>query len=138
MLNDTLVTNEVKDAAGLEVEFERISISGESTTFKPKVDDVANPIRLLVSHQRTGTGISKTRRSLLRFDKTITNTVSGDQGVCSAYLVLSVPEGILENLNGPKAVLAFLMSFLATTGAATTVLFDCTGNGAAALLNETL
>jgi hypothetical protein len=32
-------------------------------------------------------------------------------------------------------VMAELMSFCATTGAATTVLFDGTGNGAATLLN---
>jgi len=138
MLSNTLVTNEVKDAAAAEVEFERISIGAETTIFKKIVDDVANPIRMSVSHQHVGSGPTRQRRSVLRFDKGVTNSVTGNKGTSSAYVVLVSPEGVIENQNNDKAVLAYLISFLASLGASTTILYDCTGTGAAALINETL
>lgn len=57
MLSNTLNTNEVKDAAGTEVEFSRISTNGRSTEYA-KVGEVPNaPYRLKVSHQETGSGL---------------------------------------------------------------------------------
>jgi hypothetical protein len=138
MLSNTLVTNEVKDAAGAEVEFERMSIDNAKTIFKKIVDDVANPIRMSISHQHTGSGTTRTRRSMVRFDKGVTNGTTGAKGTSSCYCVLSSPEGMIANGDNDKAVLAYLISFLASLGASTTILYDGTGNGAATLLNETL
>jgi len=56
----------------------------------------------------------------------------------TAYTVLDFPVGASSTSAEAANVLAELMSFLSTTGAGTTVLFDCTGNGAAALLNGSL
>jgi len=56
----------------------------------------------------------------------------------SAYAVLDAPIGALTANTEFANALAQLMSFLSTTGAATTVLFDCTGNGATALLQGSL
>jgi len=138
MLSNTLTTNEIKDAAGAEVEFERSAISEASTTYKKIAEDVANPLRMSISHQHVGSGTTATRRSVLRFDRGVTNAVSQAKGTSSAYVVLSSPCGMLENGNNDKAVLAHLISFIASTGADTTVKFDGSGTGAAALLNETL
>lgn len=138
MLSNTLETNEVKDASGSGVSLERMAIDNASTVFKKIADDVANPIRLTISHSHSGTGTTKVRRSLVRFDKTVTNSTTGAKGVSSAYVVLVSPEGVIENANNDTAVLAYLMSFLASLGASTTILYDGTGNGAAALLSETL
>lgn len=137
MLTNTLNTNEIKTYTSAEVEFERISISDESSIFKQINEDIANPNRLTIKHQTVGSGDTKTRRSLVRFDVSVTNT-SGKKGVVSAYMNLVVPVGILENTNAMKQAISQLLSFCATTGAGTTVLFDCSGSGAAALLNETL
>jgi len=56
----------------------------------------------------------------------------------SAYVVVDLPVGAMSANTESKHVLANLLSFCATTGAATTVLFDCTGNGAAALIDGSL
>lgn len=136
MLNNTLNTNEVKDAAGTEVEFSRIQQSDRSTVFAKISESPALPHRLTVSHSESGSGLKRVRRSLVRIDKTSVSTVDDVTPITtSAYIVLVSPIGALEANDEMKAVLANLLSFCATTGAATTVLFDGTGNGAATLLS---
>lgn len=136
MLNNVLNTNEVKNAAGVEVEFTRRSTGpGAVSEFKQTVESPSAPHRLLVSHQESGSGIKLRRRSLVRFNKTVISSVDSATPVTvSAYCVLDAPIGALTANTEMTNVLAELMSFLATTGAATTVLFDCSGTGAAALL----
>lgn len=46
MLSNTLVTNEVKNAAGTEVEFQRISTGTRSTEFAATSETPAAPNRL--------------------------------------------------------------------------------------------
>lgn len=137
MLNNTLNTNEVKDASGAEVEFERISIQGTSTIFKKITETAGLPYRLKIAHTTSGTGKNAVRRSVVRFEKTSENT-AGDKVPSAAQLTLIHPEGVADNYDDAKALIANIMSFCATTGAATTVLFDCTGNGAKTLLDQSL
>jgi hypothetical protein len=138
MLSNTLVTNEIKNASAAEVEFERLSTGpGSATVFKAVAEVINAKNRMSVSHQHTGSGVNAVRRSLIRFDKEVTNA-EGVSGTVSAYVNLVVPEGIISDMTAAKDALAQLMSFLATTGAGTTVLFDCSGNGANVLINETL
>lgn len=133
MLANTLNTNEVKNAAGVEVEFTRLSTTARSTEFA-QIGEVPNaPHRLKVSHTEVGKGVDLRRRSLIRIDKTVSGA-SGTPRVVSTYHVLDFPVGDLAVDTEAKNVVAELMSFTATTGAATTVLFDCTGNGAAVLV----
>lgn len=136
MLSNTLNTNEIKNSAGTEVEFTRLSQSDRSTVFAQLSETPSAPHRLTISHQETGSGMKKRRRSLVRFDKTVTSGVDSVTPITvSAYAVLDYPVGASTSSAEAANVLAELMSFLATTGAATTVLFDCTGNGARELLN---
>lgn len=136
MLSNTLNTNEIKNSAGAEVEFHRLSSSDRSTVFSQITETPSAPHRLSISHQESGSALRKRRRSLVRFDKTVVSSVDSVTPVTvSAYAVLDYPVGALTTSAEAANVLAELMSFLATTGAATTVLFDCTGNGAATLLN---
>lgn len=138
MLSNTLVTNEVKKADGTEVEFNRISSGPGRKTEFAQVAEVPNAEhRLKISHLETGSGSAQRRRSMVRFDKDVTG-VSGLPVTVSAYAVVDIPTGDLNATTEAKNVLAELMSFLATTGAATTVLFDCTGNGALVLVNGEL
>lgn len=136
MLSNTLNTNEIKNASAVEVEFQRLSQNARSTTFSVITETPSQPHRLTVSHVETGTGLKLRRRSLVRFDKTVISPVDSATPVtASAYVVLDSPIGALNAMDEPKNVLAELMSFLATTGSGTTVLFDCTGNGASTLIN---
>lgn len=136
MLSNTLNTNEIKNSAGTEQEFQRLSTSDRETVFGLITETPSLPHRLSIKHQESGSGITKRRRSLVRFDKTVISTVDNVTPVTvSAYMVLDAPVGALATNAEMAHVNANLMSFVATTGAATTVLFDNTGNGAAALLN---
>lgn len=139
MLNNTLVTNEVKNSAGTEIEFSRISTVGRSTLFAKANEVPSLPHRLTVSHQENGTGFKLRRRSLVRFDLTVISSVDNVTPVqISAYAVLDAPVGALASNAELKNVMANLNSFLSTTGAATTVLLDGTGNGTLALVNGEL
>lgn len=136
MLSNSLVTNEIKNAAGTEEEFSRISSSDRQTVFAKVSEAPSAPHRLTISHLESGSGLTKRRRSLVRFDKTVISTVdSSTPVVVSAYVVLDAPVGALLAGTELTNVLANLQSFVSTTGAATAVLFDGTGNGATALLS---
>lgn len=135
MLSNSLVTSEVKNSSGTEVEFSRIAISDRATEFQMVSELPSSPHRLKISHLESGTGLNKRRRSLVRFDKTVISGVDSETPVTvSAYAVLDSPVGALTANTEPAHVLAELMSFLASLGASTTILYDGTGNGAAALL----
>jgi len=69
----------------------------------------------------------------VRFDKTIAGADLLPATV-SAYAVLDIPVGDLSATTEAKNVLAELMSFCASLGASTTILYDCTGNGAVSLV----
>jgi len=136
MLTNTLNTNEIKNAAGTEVEFTRLSIGDRKTEFAMIGETPALPNRLVISHQESGTGLNRRRRSVVRFDRTSAGEVDTTVNVkSSAYVVLDSPTGNLSSTSAEKAVLAQLMSFIASLGATTTILYDCTGNGADCLVN---
>lgn len=139
MLSDTLVTNEIKDAAGAEIEFQRLSISERATIFAKVDESPALPFRLSIAHTESGSGIKKRRRSVNRFDLTVVSDVDNLTPVTvSGYVVLDNPIGGLLTTASAKKVLAALMSFMASTGANTTILYDGSGNGASSLVNGTL
>lgn len=138
-LNNTLNTNEVKNSAGTEIEFQRLSSSDRKTVFAKIGETPSAPFRLTINHEEIGSGFKTRRRSLLRFDLT---SISGVDSITpitdSAYVVLDTQVGASSTSAQAANVLAALMSFLATTGSGTTVLLDGTGNGATALLNGSL
>jgi hypothetical protein len=135
MLSNTLVTNEVKNAAGAEIEFQRISTNGRSTEFAAVSESPSLPHRLKISHLESGSGLKMRRRSLVRFDKTVISTVDAVTPVTiSGYAVLDIPVGALAAITEATNVNAELISFLASLGASTTILYDGTGNGSVALL----
>lgn len=134
MLSNTLSSNEVKNASGTEVEFSRISISERATEFAQIAETPAYQHRLKISHQESGSGLNKRRRSLIRVDKTVLSSVDSETPVTvSAYVVLDTPIGALTANTEPSNVVAEIGSFVHTL-ATNTHLYDGTGNGAAALL----
>jgi len=137
MLPTNLTTNEVKDSSGTEVEFLRMSTEGRKVIFQKSGELPNAPSRLTVSHGEVGDGLTKRRRSLVRVDRTI-NGGSGTPRVVTAYVVCDFPVGDLASDAELKTALAYLLSFCASTGADTTVKYDCTGNGASALIAGSL
>lgn len=134
-LATTLNTNEVKNAAGTEVEFQTSDTEGRIHEYAALSEPPNMKHRLKVSHQETGTGIETVRRSVCRVDKTIAG-VSGKPRTISSYQVDIIPVGDLANYDEVKNVNAELGSFIYTTGG-TTFLYDGTGNGASALIAGT-
>jgi len=140
MLSDTLVTNEIKNSAGTEVEFRRIDTGpGRKTVLAQVAEAPSAQHRLTVQHQEIGTGLKKRRRSNVRFDKTVISSVdSSTPVVITSSIVLDSPVGALTTSAEMAHVLAELVSFVASLGASTTILYDGTGNGALCLLNGDL
>jgi len=78
--------------------------------------------------------MKKRRRSLVRFDKTVISGVDNITPITvSVYAVADVPTGAMSSDAETKNVLAELISFMASLGASTTILYDNTGNGAVVL-----
>jgi hypothetical protein len=136
-LPNNLTTNEVKNSAGAEVEFNRLSVLDRSVTFAQVSETPSAPHRLKVSHLETGTGAALRRRSVVRIDKTVSGT-SAVPRVISAYMVVDIPVGDIANFTETTNAVAELVSFCASLGASTTILYDGTGYGAAALINGSL
>lgn len=139
MLSNLLNTNEVKDRTGTEVEFTRISTNGRETEFAKVGEVPSQPYRLYVKHTETGEGLRKRRRSTVMFRKTTIAEVDSVTPVTSgAYVVIDSPVGAMTTNNVLTDLIANLLSFVGTTGAASTVLFDGTGTGAKCLTNGDL
>lgn len=136
-LPNNLNTNEVKNSAGTEVEFNRISVLDRSVTFAVAGESPNLPHRLKVSHQEIGTGLNLRRRSAVIINKTVTGA-SGTPREIKVTLTLDFPVGDLGNVTDATNLLAEIMSFCASLGASTTILYDGTGYGAAALINGSL
>jgi len=135
MLSNTLNTNEIKNSAGIEVEFSRLSTSDRKTVFAQLAETPSAPHRLTIQHQETGSGMKMRRRSVVRFDKTVISGVDSVTPITvSAYAVLDYPIGASSSAAEATNVVAELNSFMASLGATTTILFDGTGNGSASLL----
>lgn len=132
-----LLTNEVKDRSGVEVEFEHLTLEGRTHIFKKKGAAPNLPTTLKIAHQVSGAGVEAVRRSQVRVDVACTG-VSGKPRMASVYKVFVIPEGDISDLNTVKDASAMLDSFCATTGAGTTVLFDGSGNGDSAGINGTV
>jgi len=136
MLSNTLVTNEVKNSAGTEVEFSRLEQKDRRTEYAQVGEVPSLPYRLSVSHQESGTGLKRRRRSVVRVDKTTMSGVDATLPITtSAYLVLDHPVGASASNAEATNVIANILSFCASLGASTTILYDGTGNGAVALLS---
>jgi hypothetical protein len=138
-LPSTLNTNEVKNTAGTEVEFSHYSRDGREQIYANSAEAPGYPHRIRVSHQETGSGTKKRRRSLLEVRKNIVGQIDIDT---TEEIILRVtadiPQGNLTAYTEVSQAMANMVSFLASQGANTTILYDGTGHGAAALINGTL
>lgn len=139
-LPTNLNTNEVKNASGTEIEFLFREEVGRRRDYAKSGEIPALPFRLRVQHEEIGKeGPGLVRRSNVSVTKKVASGVDSSITVkIGASLTLLVPVGHLLTLDDVKEVLAALISFVASTGADTTIKYDCTGNGASALLNGTL
>lgn len=138
MLPNHLQTNEVKNASGTEVEFLRFDNGSPRRTIFHKSGEAPNLRHILeVGHIENGNGVNRRRRSKygFRVEHLLADGVT--PGFTSGYHVLDIPVGGIADYTYPTLVCAYSMSFLASIGASTTILYDGTGYGAAALINGT-
>jgi hypothetical protein len=138
-LPTTLNTNEVKNSAGTEQEFGRLSQSDRQLVFNLLTEAPYTPHRITCSHTETGSATKRRRRSVVRVDKSIAGQV--DTTVTekiSCYTVIDAPVGNMTTTTELANVVANLNSFMASLGASTTILYDGTGSGSAVLINGTL
>jgi len=140
MLPTTLNTNEVKNAAGTEVEFQRRGVWGEDGIEFSAIAEVPNrEHRIRVGHRENGTGIMRVRESVIQVFKIVDGTIDlSKTAKIMAQLKLTIPIGNISDYSEVKNVVAELGSFTYSLGATTTILFDGTGNGAAAVINGLL
>jgi len=134
MLSNTLNTNEVKNRSGTEVEFSRLSQNERTTEFAQIAETPYLKNRMKIQHREVGSGAKAVRQSNIRFDKSSVGVDTVTVVTTSCSLTVSAPVGQLANANEIADVLAYMMSFVASLGASTTILYDGTGNGAKALL----
>lgn len=138
MLSNTLSTNEIKNAAGTGVTFDRRSTGDHDTEFRNTANP-ALPKVLTIAHEEIGSGLKKRRRSKVRFDVTSISTVDSlTPVVTSVYQVVDAPVGAITTTAPIAEVLAYMNSFMASLGLSTTILYDGSGNGAVVVLNGTL
>lgn len=142
MLPINLNTNEVKDPSGAEVEFIRHSLLGTTLTFRNVNEGPNTPHRLTIAHKDIGEGSKKRRRSVARVDLTFDSNADTasfvEPATVSAYAVVDAPVGVMNDYTMAQHAIANLVSFLASKGASTTILYDGTGYGAESLINGTL
>jgi len=141
MFPTTLNTNEVKNAAGAEVEFQRIVGPGNinGLVYSQIGELPAYPVRLVLNHQEIGSGTKRRRRSRVGFSSSVAGQIDTlTPAVCQAYAVLDCPIGNLNSNTLLLNTMANLVSLLASRGASTTILYDCTGVGAEALVQGSL
>jgi len=139
MLPLTLNTNEIKDQTGTEVEFQRLSTSERQLIFGKIGESLAYPQRLMCAHQEIGEGLAKRRRSVVRIEYSAAGAVDATKPIkCIGQITMDIPIGNMTVTNLANSVAAYLMSFLASKGASTTILYDGTGYGAEVLINGSL
>jgi hypothetical protein len=135
MLSNTLNTNEIKNSAGTEIEFSRLGIEGRTTEFAKIGEANALEQRLLISHQESGVGLKRRRRSMIRFNTDVVSDVDTVTPVTdSIYMVKDTPVGALLTNATPLNSIAMMLSFCASLGLSTTILYDGSGNGAQILI----
>ncbi len=137
MLSNTLVTNEIRNKAGAEVEFNRLSLTDQKTVYAASTELPNSPHRLTISHEESGKGFNLRRRTSVRFDKThdAAGTEAPQQTRTSVYMVLDTPIGAVINYDETLNLIAELVSFMAGNGTADLLKYDGTGTGTAAVIN---
>jgi hypothetical protein len=139
MLPQNLTTNEVKIAAGTEIEFLHLQQVGRKKEYQQSAEPYARPHRIVVQHEETGEGVNRQRRSNVNVVKNVISDVDNLTIVpIRVSMTLQVPIGRLVATTEVKNVVAEIISFVASQGATTTILYDCTGYGATSLVDGSL
>jgi hypothetical protein len=137
MLPNTLVTNEVKNASGVEQEFARQKEEGPSVQFVHKTAAPNLPHYIRFSHREVGKDAELRRQSVREVVKTVIG-VSGVQRKVIDRHTTDFPIGDLADMTEPKNVMAEGGSLDYTLTGTATFLYDGTGNGSSALLEGSI
>lgn len=138
-LPQNLVTNEVKNAAGVEREFSfRDNSLPRCMEWMASNEAPYLPERIRIIHSDIGKpGLTLVRRSNIRCIKRVLAYDGSTLVDIIDSRTLTIPIGALANYDSVKEVAAWQNSLCSTTGAGSTVLFDGSGTAMAALINGT-
>jgi len=137
-LSDNLNTNELKNAAGVEVEFTRFGGEGRTRLWQPVSVIPALPQILTVQHREIGAGFDRRRQSNITLYISTVGTKDATKIVKNKVSVsCDVPVGNINDFSDIKYCLACVGSLLYTNGTNTFV-YDGSTPGAAALANGTI
>jgi len=137
MLPTNLTTNEVKNAAGTEVEFLRWRASERTVEFQKSGEAPNAENHLKVSHQEIGSGVDARRRSAVIGNQQIIG-VSGAQREIKVSIVYDIPVGDVADYTAVNTLAAEVGSFTFLDGTGSTFLFAGTGVGHAAARDGSL
>jgi len=138
MLPLHLNSNEVKNAVGTEVEFLRFDNGQPRKTIFHKSGEAPNLRHILeVAHIESGAGVRRRRRSKFGFKVEHLLADGVTPGSTLGYYILDSPVGAIADFTYPTLVCAYSMSFFASLGASTTILYDGSGNGADSVIKGT-
>lgn len=139
MLPTNLTTNEVKNAAGTEVEFLGYDNPDRGRIFAKSGETPAYPERVKFQHLSTGKGVNKRRRSVMRVDISSLSEVDSLTVITdSVYVVGDFAEGHHTTTTKQGLALAHVIALLASDGSNTTVKFDGTSTAGGFFISGTL
>lgn len=137
MLSNNLNTNEVKNAAAVEVEFQHLRYpTSDSREFALIGEAYDMPHRLRVSHRLSGTGLKQKRNSAVSFLKTVAGS-DGSPVTVKCNVTVEIPVGNLGSNDEVENICAEAGSFCFTAGD-TTFVHACTTPGVKALIDGSL
>lgn len=136
MLNNTLNTNEVRDAGGVEREFTHLQQIGRTREFQQIAETPNLRHRIQIAHREVGALEDLRRQSKVGILKEITGA-SGKKRKIVFNVTADIPVGDMGSTAEAANVLSEVGSLVFTLGT-NTFLYDGTGNGAKVLLNGEL
>jgi hypothetical protein len=137
MLPLNLTTNEVKNSAGTEVEFDRQEANGRLVKYTKKGAPPNLDNTISVSHTVLGTGVDERRRTAILGYLEVTGA-SGVKRIIRVNHTYDIPIGDIANYTDVITLDAQVGSFTYLDGTGTTFLFAGTGVGASAAVNGTV
>ncbi len=110
-----MYTNPIAASNGsATINFDYRGSSENQSLYKDATAALDQPHTLKVSHQYSGDGVTRRRRTLTRIDRVVEDA-QGVQGNLAVYVVVDVPEGIATTAQVTEQV-TLMKNHLAATG----------------------
>lgn len=110
-----MYTNPIAASNGTStINFDYRGSQTNQSEYKDASAALDQPHTLKVSHQYSGSGLTRRRRTLTRIDRVVEDA-NGEQGTLSVYLVVDIPEGVSTTTQVTEQV-TLMKNHLAASG----------------------